>query len=165
MEPANDSQYISVAEFYRGKSVFISGGTGFLGKVLVEKLLYSCTGIGKVLLLLRDKNGTSADDRLEKMLNSPLNRKVIIEGECCMWIHSFSYVKAQAKQSAIRESMQFFPLRSWMIKSGRARELFTSQSSQDQQLFPCDPTEIVWAHYIPAYFHGIKTFLLNLRVN
>lgn len=29
----NDSDYTSIPEFYNGKSVFITGATGFLGKV------------------------------------------------------------------------------------------------------------------------------------
>lgn len=30
---AKDKKYISVAEFYHGRSIFITGGTGFMGKV------------------------------------------------------------------------------------------------------------------------------------
>ncbi len=33
-----------IAEFYKKKSVFITGATGFIGKQLVEKLVRSCPG-------------------------------------------------------------------------------------------------------------------------
>jgi len=33
-----------IAEFYKRKSVFITGATGFIGKQLVEKLVRSCPG-------------------------------------------------------------------------------------------------------------------------
>lgn len=34
----------AIAQFFRGKSVFITGGTGFVGKQIIEKLLRSCPG-------------------------------------------------------------------------------------------------------------------------
>ena len=34
-----------IADFYNGQSAFITGATGFMGKVLVEKLLRSCPQI------------------------------------------------------------------------------------------------------------------------
>ncbi|KAL1129125.1 hypothetical protein AAG570_013656 [Ranatra chinensis] len=34
----------AVASFYKGKSVLLTGGTGFLGHVIAEKLLRSCPG-------------------------------------------------------------------------------------------------------------------------
>ena len=68
-----DNNYLtSIPEFYNGKSVFITGGTGFLGKVLVEKLLRSCPGVENVYLLVRSKKGKSVDERLDELTNSQI---------------------------------------------------------------------------------------------
>ena len=62
-----------VQEFYREKSIFITGGTGFIGKVLCEKLLRSCPDIGNIYLLLRRRKDKSAEQRLqEELLKSPV---------------------------------------------------------------------------------------------
>lgn len=34
-----------VVEFYRGKTIFITGGTGFLGIALIEKILRTCPDV------------------------------------------------------------------------------------------------------------------------
>ncbi|XP_026282586.2 putative fatty acyl-CoA reductase CG5065 isoform X1 [Frankliniella occidentalis] len=61
-----------VADFYRGRSVFITGSTGFMGKVLVEKLLRSCPDVSALYLLLRPRRGHDVRHRLEDMLNTPI---------------------------------------------------------------------------------------------
>ncbi|XP_075974080.1 putative fatty acyl-CoA reductase CG5065 [Anticarsia gemmatalis] len=71
------STYQPVADFYAGKSVFITGGTGFLGKVFVEKLLYSCSKLDKIYLLIRDKKGVDIKRRLENLFDDPLFTRVI----------------------------------------------------------------------------------------
>lgn len=48
----------NICEFFRGKNVLITGATGFCGKILVEKLIRSCAGIGKIFVIVRrKKNG------------------------------------------------------------------------------------------------------------
>lgn len=64
---------MSVGEFYNGKTVFITGGTGFMGKVLLEKLLRSCHGVVKIYLLIRPKKGQNAHERLQQLLWSPVS--------------------------------------------------------------------------------------------
>ncbi|XP_018563268.1 putative fatty acyl-CoA reductase CG5065 [Anoplophora glabripennis] len=61
-----------VAEWYRGKNVFITGATGFMGKVMVEKLLYACTGIKSIYILIRHKRGKSPQQRIQDMWQLPM---------------------------------------------------------------------------------------------
>lgn len=69
-------EYTSVKDFYRDRSIFITGGTGFMGKVLVEKLLRSCPDIKNIYLLMRPKNGQGVEQRLEELLDAPLFGKL-----------------------------------------------------------------------------------------
>ncbi|XP_063619039.1 putative fatty acyl-CoA reductase CG5065 [Cydia splendana] len=67
---SNTRECTSVAGFFEGKSVFITGVTGFLGKALLEKLLYTCNGIDKIYVLLRPKKGLSPAERVQNISNS-----------------------------------------------------------------------------------------------
>ncbi|XP_073965239.1 putative fatty acyl-CoA reductase CG5065 [Choristoneura fumiferana] len=61
---------VGVAEYYANKIIFITGATGFMGKVLVEKLLRCCPGIKRIYLLMRSKKGLSITERLADFLKS-----------------------------------------------------------------------------------------------
>ncbi|CAK1600637.1 unnamed protein product [Parnassius mnemosyne] len=67
-----EDTYESIGRHYAGKSVFITGGTGFLGKVFVEKLLYSCPKINKIYVLLREKNKLDPFERIKQLLELPM---------------------------------------------------------------------------------------------
>ncbi|EGI61733.1 Putative fatty acyl-CoA reductase [Acromyrmex echinatior] len=64
-----------VTDFYNSKSVFITGGTGFVGVCLIEKLLRCCPDIKNIYLLMRPKKGKQIMERLEELTkNSVFNR-------------------------------------------------------------------------------------------
>ncbi|KAF7492661.1 Putative fatty acyl-CoA reductase [Sarcoptes scabiei] len=71
MDPT-EIQSSTIASFYAGKSIFITGATGFMGKVLVEKLLRSCSQLNRIFVLLRAKKNIDPIDRLNDLLNSPI---------------------------------------------------------------------------------------------
>ncbi|CAG9794360.1 unnamed protein product [Diatraea saccharalis] len=61
-----------IPQFYAGRSVFITGATGFVGQVLVERLLYTCPDIERLFLLLREKKNCGPMQRLRLLKDSPV---------------------------------------------------------------------------------------------
>ncbi|XP_017140066.1 fatty acyl-CoA reductase wat-like [Drosophila miranda] len=82
-----------IQRFYRNKTVFITGGTGFLGKVMVEKLLRT-TEVKQIYLLIRPKRGVEIQERISewskdlvfelllKSKSDALQRVCPIAGDC-----------------------------------------------------------------------------------
>ncbi|KAK3098894.1 hypothetical protein FSP39_024069 [Pinctada imbricata] len=66
----------SISDFYAGKSIFITGATGFVGKVLVEKLLRECPELKCIYLLIRAKNSQGTSDRFSFLKESQLFDKL-----------------------------------------------------------------------------------------
>ena len=67
---------LSINQFYNHKSILITGATGFVGKLLVEKLLYSCEKINKIYCLIREKDGYSAEERLNEIISCKVFDKI-----------------------------------------------------------------------------------------
>ncbi|XP_015602057.1 putative fatty acyl-CoA reductase CG5065 [Cephus cinctus] len=65
-----------VAEAFKGREILLTGGTGFLGKVMVERFLRTMPDVGKIYILVRPKKGKDPKYRLEEIFNSPLFEKV-----------------------------------------------------------------------------------------
>ncbi|XP_032310634.1 fatty acyl-CoA reductase wat isoform X1 [Drosophila ananassae] len=60
-----------VSDFYSNATVLITGGTGFVGKVLTEKLLRSF-GLRKIYMLIRSKDNMSIQERLQGFFNESI---------------------------------------------------------------------------------------------
>ncbi|KAK0166937.1 hypothetical protein PV327_004403 [Microctonus hyperodae] len=61
-----------IAEMFDGREILVTGGTGFLGKVMIEKFLRCIPNVGKIHLLVRPKKGKDPKHRLEEIFNSAL---------------------------------------------------------------------------------------------
>lgn len=65
-----------IGETFKGKTVFLSGATGFLGKVLIEKLL-RVTEVKTLYLLVRQKKGKSPKDRVQELFNHVVRNQIL----------------------------------------------------------------------------------------
>lgn len=66
-----------VQKFYKDTNVFITGGTGFLGKLLVEKLLRS-TQVATIYLLIREKRGKTINTRINELFDDVVSTNLFI---------------------------------------------------------------------------------------
>src|SRR2546429_848586 len=76
--PARDSRLHSViAEALHGKTILVTGSTGFLGKSIVEKCLRSIPEVGRIYLAIRSSARRPATERLDReVLSSPAFKRL-----------------------------------------------------------------------------------------
>jgi len=75
MATTNDTRKMGrsqVADFYSGRKLFVTGATGFMGKVLIHKLLTSSPDIGGIYVLIRPKRGQEPKERLKAVLEAAI---------------------------------------------------------------------------------------------
>ncbi|XP_060645561.1 fatty acyl-CoA reductase wat-like [Drosophila nasuta] len=83
----------TIIDFYKDKTLFLTGGSGFLGRVVIEKVLRA-TEASRIYVLIRSKRGKSPQDRIAEWKTDPLfgvllktqpntlERIVLISGDC-----------------------------------------------------------------------------------
>lgn len=70
MEPAS-----GITERFENGTFLVTGSTGFLGKILVEKLLRSCS-VKNIAILVRNKKGLDASQRVADLYQKPVSIRV-----------------------------------------------------------------------------------------
>lgn len=76
----------SIPAYYKDKTVLVTGGTGFIGKLLIEKLLRSCKDLKRIVVLVRNKKGKSVDERMELFKKEVV---IILTRNCFQGLSSF----------------------------------------------------------------------------
>ncbi|CAG9823264.1 unnamed protein product [Phaedon cochleariae] len=71
------SSDIGVKGFYKGKNIFITGGSGFVGICLLEKFLRCIPDHGDIYLLMRPKKGKDISERLEEIKKNQIFETVL----------------------------------------------------------------------------------------
>ncbi|XP_043486972.1 fatty acyl-CoA reductase wat-like [Polistes fuscatus] len=75
----SDKKLTPIQEFYDGQNIFITGGTGFMGKLLIEKLLRSCPGIKCIYILIRPRKGKDVIQRTNELFEDLVFSKLRTE--------------------------------------------------------------------------------------
>ncbi|CAH0548966.1 unnamed protein product [Brassicogethes aeneus] len=68
-----------VKGFYTGKNIFLTGGTGFLGVCLLEKILRNLPECGSIYVLMRPKKGKEISERLEEIKKNKIFEPLLKE--------------------------------------------------------------------------------------
>lgn len=64
-----------ITETFENGTFLVTGSTGFLGKLLVEKLLRSCS-VKNIAILVRNKKGLDASQRVADIYKKPVSIRV-----------------------------------------------------------------------------------------
>ena len=88
----------SIADFYAGRTIFITGATGFMGKVLVEKLLRSCPGVKCLYLLMRPTATKDIECRRLELVNNPVSH--------CLFVYFDLFLKKNTVNDSLGQKLQ-----------------------------------------------------------
>lgn len=64
-----------IKSWYAGKNILLTGSTGFIGKVLLEKILRVLGDINTIYLILRPKKNENFEERCKSMFNNVVSEK------------------------------------------------------------------------------------------
>ncbi|KAJ3641735.1 hypothetical protein Zmor_028216 [Zophobas morio] len=65
-----------ISDFFKNQTIFLTGGTGLIGKLLVEKLVRISFDLKKVYILVRTKHGQNPQQRFEDFFDNSCFEKI-----------------------------------------------------------------------------------------
>lgn len=66
-----------IQEYFAGSTVLITGATGFLGKLVLEKLMRTCPDVRRIYILIRPKRDKSAEERFAEFFDNVVSTTVL----------------------------------------------------------------------------------------
>lgn len=76
MTDENNLGESQIQKLFAGSTVLLTGGTGFLGKLIVEKLLRCCPDLKKLYMLARPKKNKDTAKRIQEQFDDVLYEKL-----------------------------------------------------------------------------------------
>nr|XP_023024325.1 fatty acyl-CoA reductase wat-like [Leptinotarsa decemlineata] len=95
---APEMEESQIQSFYKHRNVFITGGTGFMGKVLIEKLLRS-TEVSTLYLLIREKKGKNIHTRIDEIFDDVVFDT--LKRECPKFKHRIEAIPGDCSMSGL----------------------------------------------------------------
>lgn len=68
-----------IKSYYVHKNIFVTGATGYLGKVIIEKLLRDCKDVGNIFIMLRANSENDGVKKLEKFKTSAIFDRIKVD--------------------------------------------------------------------------------------
>ncbi|CAH0389540.1 unnamed protein product [Bemisia tabaci] len=99
MEPIRIENESKVVSFYTGKNILITGATGFMGKVLIEKLLRTCKGVGRIYLMVRQKKGKTIEQRTQTLFGEELFSR--LKQECPSFLDKVTIIPGDVSEATL----------------------------------------------------------------
>lgn len=93
-----------VVDYYKGRCVLVTGASGFLGKLIIEKLLRTCTEIKKIFVLIRPKRNKTAVERLDDLFSSIIFER--LKWECDQANSGRSFQQLTSKVVVLQGSLE-----------------------------------------------------------
>lgn len=75
-KPEITKELTPIQNFYKDTIIFLTGCTGFLGQLILEKLLRSCPDISTIYILVRHKKGKDVQTRVDEIFDSLLFERI-----------------------------------------------------------------------------------------
>ncbi|KAG5311334.1 FACR1 reductase, partial [Acromyrmex insinuator] len=84
------------------------GGTGFLGKMLIEKLLRSCPDISMIYVMIRSQKDKSPENLLDEMLEDPVSNTLTISKHNIFVNHCYINLYNPQLYDRIKKEVPYF---------------------------------------------------------
>ncbi|XP_063904751.1 fatty acyl-CoA reductase wat-like [Zophobas morio] len=81
---------------FKKQTLFLTGATGFLGKVMMAKLLTDCDDIKKIYILLRSKKGKTTEQRFKEIFLQPCFE--VLRSKTSKWEEKISFIAGDCEE-------------------------------------------------------------------